>query len=95
MLNQVSIKFHPEEAVPRLKETHGSFDRLSGRRRHGFKTDQRHIRSNGNEVQLFESNDVSSVVFHQDDIIAGFFADMFLIRVSEPHRERVSDRVEE
>jgi hypothetical protein len=67
----------------------------SCRRCHGFETDEWHLCSQGDEVQLFEPNDLTLAILHEDDIIAGFFAQVFLIGVSEPHRQRVADRVEE
>ena len=71
------------------------FSILSGRHSHGFKADERHPHSQGDEVQLFETDDLALVILHEDDVIAIFFAQVFLIGVSEPHRQRVADRVEE
>ena len=68
---------------------------LSRRSGHGFEADERHVCSQGDEVQLFETDDVALAILHEDDIIAGFFAQVFLIRVAKPHRQRVADRVEE
>ena len=62
---------------------------------HRFETDQWHFCSHGDEVQLFETDDLSLVILHEDDVIAGFFAQVFLIRFAEPHRQRVADRIEE
>ncbi len=60
---------------------------LSRRHGHGFEADERHVCSQGDEVQLFEPDDLALVILHEDDIIAGFFAQVFLIGVSEPYRQ--------
>jgi len=67
----------------------------SCRRGHRFEADERHVCSQGDEVQLFETDDLALAILHEDDIIAGSFAQVFLIGVSKPHSQRVADRVEE
>jgi len=73
-----------------LKETLFS----PGRSCHGLETDEWHLRSQGDEVQLFETDDLVIAILLEDDIIAGFFTQMFLVGVAEPHRQRVAEWVE-
>ena len=68
---------------------------LSCGRCHRFKANERHVCPQGDEVELFEPDDLALAILHEDDIIAGFFTQMFLVGISEPHRQRIADRVEE
>ena len=73
---------------------HGRFISSCGRC-HGFETDERHVCSQGDEVQFFEPDELALAILHEDDIITGLFALVFLIGISKPHRQCISDRVEE
>ena len=84
-----------QETITFCKDTKKNGPFLSRRGCHGFKTDEWHLRSQGNEVQFFKTDNLPGSILHQDDIITRFLAEVFLIGVSEPHRQRVSDRVEE
>ena len=95
MFLHVAVELDSQETMTFCKDTQKNGPFLSRRSCHSFKTDEWHLRSQGNEVQFFKTDDLSGSILHQDDIVAGFFAQVFLIGVSEPHRQRVSDRVEE
>ena len=62
---------------------------------HRFKADERHVCSQWDEVQLFEPDDLPLAILHEDDVIPGFFAQVFLVGVSKPHRQCISDWIEE
>ena len=55
---------------------------LSGRRCHGFKSDVRHLRSQGDKVQLLKANNLAVAILHEDHIVAGFLAEVLLIGIS-------------
>jgi hypothetical protein len=95
MLSEVPIELHPQQAVSCFENAQRDSPRLSRRRGHGFEADERHVCSQGDEVQLFEPDDLALVILHENDIIAGFFAQMFLIGVSGLHRQRIASWVEE
>lgn len=95
MLPHVSVELQPQEAITCFEEAQGHSPLSSCRRSHGFEADDRHLCSQGDDVQLFETDDLAFVILHEDDITAGFFAQVFLIGVSEPHRQCISNRIEE
>ena len=61
---------------------------FSGWRR--LESDAQRIRIGNREVELLKSDDATVAIFHQHDFIAGFFADVFLRAIGEPHRERLA-----
>src|SRR5207244_2617246 len=46
------------------------------------------------KIQLLKPNHFSGMVFHQNDLFTGFLADVFLLRITEPDRERITLSVE-
>ena len=95
MLSEVPIELHPQQAVSCFENAQRDSPRLSRRGCHGFEADERHVCSQGDEVQLFESDDLAIAILHENDVIAGFFAQVFLIWIAKPHSQRVADGVEE
>ena len=95
MLSEILIELHPQQAGSLFEDTQMHSLVSSCRRGHGFKADERHFRSQGGKVQLFETDDLTLAIFHEDDIVTGFFTEVFLIGVSEPHRQRIPDWAEE
>lgn len=95
MFSEIPIELHPQHAVSLFEDTQGRSPFSSYRRVHRFEGDERHVCPQGNEVQLFEPDDLALAILHEDYVVAGFFAQMLLLGVSEPHRQRVADRIEE
>ena len=95
MFPDVPIELHPQEVVSCFENTQERSPFSSCRRGHRFKANERHVCPQGDEVQLFEPDDLPLAILHEDDIIAGFFAQVFLIGVSEPYRQGIADWIEE
>ena len=67
MLSEIPIELHPQQAVSLFEDSQGRSPFSPRRRGHGFKADERHLRSRGEEVQLFETDDLALVILHEDD----------------------------
>jgi hypothetical protein len=44
----------------------------------------------GQEIETLESDYATTTIFHQDDIVVGFFTYMFFLGVLEPDAERIA-----
>jgi len=68
-----------------LRRNSGALRAPSGGR--SFERDAQRIGIGDGEVELFETDDSPSAVFHQDDFVARLFADVLLGSVCEPDCE--------
>src|ERR1043166_3831450 len=55
----------------------------------GFKGDPQVVRARHREIQLLKSDDTSSPVFHQNDLISRFFTHVFLWWIPKPYGQGI------